>query len=150
MASNYVMRTDSGTRLGTDTYEDWLVITEERDSEDVNPDIRDHDLPWYRGRMNRSVAEDHLSRSQRFDGTFIVRESDAISIHREPIYMISVLLNGETHHVEVEKRPDGKYALANVRGAKGYKSLKKLIKHYQGKPLDLEGGGRIKLKYFLE
>ena len=149
MASNVTI-TDSGTHLCTDMYEDWVVITEERDAEDENPDIRDHDLPWYRGRMNRSVAEDHLSTSQRFDGTFIVRESDAISMHREPVYMISVLLNGETHHVEVEKRPDGKYALAHVRGAKGYKSLKKLIKHYQGKPLDLEGGGRIKLKYYLE
>ena len=149
MASNSVL-SGSSPRWCIDTYEDYVVINEERDSENENPDIKDKDLPWFRGRMNRSVAEEHLSKSARFDGTFLVRESDAISIHREPVYMISVLLNGETHHVEIEKRPDGKYALANVRGAKGYKSLKKLIKHYQGKPLDLEGGGRMKLKYFLE
>ena len=73
MAGTLVM-----ARLCTDMYEDWVVITEERDFGDENPDIRDHDLPWYRGRMNRSVAEDRLSRSQRFDGTFTVRESDML------------------------------------------------------------------------
>ena len=146
MASNVIV-TDKGDHLRTDLYEDYVIITEERDSEDEQLENKQ---PWYQGRMNHSVAEDYLSRSARLDGTFIVRESDAISMHREPVYMISVLLNGETHHVEVEKRPDGKYALAHVRGAKGYKSLKQLVKHYQSKPLDLEGGGRITLRYILE
>lgn len=100
--------------------------------------------------MNRSVAEDHLSKSVRFDGTFIVRESDAISVHRPPVYIISVLNGGETHHVEVEKRDDGRYALAYIQGSKTFKSLKKLVEHYRSKPLDLEGGGKTKLKYTLE
>ncbi len=133
-----------------ESYEDWVVITEERPMSTESPEIRDKSLPWYRGRMNRSIAEDRLSKSARFDGTFLVRESDALSVHREPVYMISVLLNGSTHHVEVSKLPNGKFAVANVRNAKQFKSIKKLVKHYQSKPLDLEEGGRIKLKYFLD
>lgn len=137
-----------------DSYEDWLVVSEMRQEVDQDPKIqRDMDrdrMPWYHGRMNRSVAEDHLSKSVRFDGTFIVRESDAVSVKRDPVYIISVLNNGETHHVEVEKRPDGKYTLAYIEGAKKFKSLKKLIEYYRGKPLDLEGGGKTKLKYALE
>lgn len=143
-----------GRKFHTDSYEDWLVVSEDRKVEDEDPKIRKamekQKMPWFQGRMNRSVAEDHLSRSVRFDGTFIVRESDAVSARREPIYIISVLNNGETHHVEVEKRSDGKYALAYIQGAKGFKSLKKLVEHYRSKPLDLEGGGKTKLKYMLD
>ncbi len=133
-----------------ESYEDWVVITEERPTSTQTPEIRDKDLPWFTGRMNRSIAEDRLTKSARFDGTFLVRESDALSVHTDPVYMISVLLNGSTHHVEVSKLPNGKYALANVRNAKEFKSIKKLIKHYRNKPLDLEDGGRTKLKYFLD
>lgn len=137
-----------------DSYEDWLVVSEVRTEELEDPqiqrDVERNKMPWYHGRMNRSVAEDHLSRSARFDGTFIVRESDAISVERNPIYIISVLNNGETHHVEVEKRPDGKYTLAYIEGAKKFKSLKKLVQYYSNKPLDLDGGGHTKLKYALE
>ncbi len=141
---------DYPKKYSEDTYEDWLVITEDRPKSTEDPQIRDKDLPWYGGRMNRSIAEDRLSKSARFDGTFLVRESDALSVRREPVYMISVLLNGETHHVEVIKLSNGKYALANVENSKEFKSIKKLIKHYRNKPLDLEGGGRTKLKYFLD
>ncbi len=132
-----------------DEYEDWLVVSEMRKQEDEDPKVNP-EWPWYQGRMNRSVAEDFLSKSSRFDGTFVVRESDAISVKRNPIYVISVLNNGETHHLEVEKRPNGKYALAYVQGAKTFKSLKKLVEYYRGKPLDLDGGGKTKLKYMLE
>lgn len=137
-----------------DSYEDWLVVSETRQESDQDPKIRRdldrHSMPWYHGRMNRSVAENQLSKSVRFDGTFIVRESDAIAVKRDPVYIISVLNNGETHHVEVEKKPDGKYGLAYIEGAKKFKSLKKLVEYYRGKPLDLEGGGKTKLKYAIE
>lgn len=127
--------------------DDWIVVTEERLD---NPDIEDKDLPWFWGRLERHVAEDQLSKSPQLDGTFLVRESDAIKIEREPVYMISVLLNGETHHVEIKKRSNGKFTLAMVSGAKEFKSLDKLVRHYRNKPLDLEGGGQTKLKYFVE
>lgn len=137
-----------------DSYEEWLVVSEARKDVDEDPkiqrDLDRHSMPWYHGRMNRSVAENQLSQSVRFDGTFIVRESDAISVKSEAVYIISVLNNGESHHVEVEKRPDGKYTLAFIDGAKKFKSLKKLVEYYQGKPLDLEGGGKTKLKYAIE
>ena len=139
-----------GREFLCDEYEDWLVVSEKRKEEDEDPQIKREEWPWYHGRMNRSVAEDFLSKSARFDGTFVVRESDAISVERDPIYVISVLSNGETHHVQVEKRSNGKYALAYIQGAKTFKSLKKLVEHYRGKPLDLEGGGKTKLKYILE
>ena len=125
-------------------YQDWLVVNEERKED---PKIKD---TWFHGRMNRSVAEEQLSKSARFDGTFIVRESDAISVDREPTYVISVLTNGETHHVEVVKREDGKYELAYIKGGKTFKSLKKLVEYYRGKVMELEGGGKTKLKYTLE
>lgn len=133
-----------------DPYEDWLVVSEVRKKSEEDPKVKSDEWPWYHGRMNRSVAEDFLSKSARFDGTFVVRESDAISVHREPVYVVSVLNDGVTHHVEVEKRPNGKYALASVQGGKSFKSLKKLVEYYRGKPLDLEGGGQTKLKYLLE
>ena len=138
-----------GREFMCDEYEDWLVVSEQRKEEDEDPKIKRDEWPWYQGRMNRSVAEDFLSKSVRFDGTFVVRESDAISVRRDPVYVISVLNNGETHHVEVEKRPNGKYALAHLQNAKTFKSLKKLVEYYRGKPLDLDGGGKTKLKYML-
>ena len=107
--------------------------------------------PWFQGRMNRQVAEETLARSNRLDGTFVLRESDALSMSIEPVYMISVMLSGETHHVEIEKLEDsGKYTLAQVEGGKSFKSVKKLIAYYRHKPLDLDGGGTVKLKYFIE
>lgn len=138
-----------GRLLSQDYYEDWVVITEERSIEEQDPTLGNKDLPWFQGRMSRSVAEDRLSKSARFDGTFLVRESDALSVHREPVYMISVMLNGDTHHVEVIKHSNSKYTVANINNAKEFKSLNKLIKYYRNKPLDLEGGGRTKLKYFI-
>ena len=141
---------EDGRQFACDNYDDWLVVSETRREEDEDPKIQRAKLPWYQGRMNRSVAEDHLSKSARFDGTFIVRESDAIPVDREAIYIISVLRDGETHHVEVEKKSNGKYALAYIEGAKTFKSLKKLVEHYRSKPMDLEGGGAIKLKYTLD
>ncbi len=131
-----------------DNYEDWLVVSEVR-TEEKDAQVKSGEWPWYYGRMNRSVAEDHLSKSARFDGTFIVRESDAISVQREPVYMVSVLNNGATHHMEVEKRSNGKYALQGIKGGKAFKSLKKLVDHYTSKPMDLDGGGKTKLKYML-
>ena len=137
-----------------DSFEDWLVVSEKRpeaqEDTKIQRDLGRHTMPWYHGRMNRSVAEDHLSKSVRFDGTFMVRESDAISVRKDPVYIISVMNNGETHHVEVEKRADGKYSLAYIEGAKKFKSLKKLVEYYRSKPLDLEGGGKCKLKYAME
>lgn len=137
-----------GHRFHCDSYEDWLVVSEVRPEAD--PEVKPDEWPWYHGRMNRSVAEDFLSKSARFDGTFIVRESDAISVQRDPIYVVSVLNSGETHHVEVEKRPNGKYALAGIQGGKTFKNLKKLVEHYGGRPMDLDGGGKTKLKYLLK
>ncbi len=132
-----------------DSYEDWCLVTEVRKQEDEDPLVKSK-WTWYHGRVNRAVAEDQLSKSARFDGTFIVRESDAIAAASDPVYVISVLSGGETYHVEVEKREDGKYQLALIRGAKTFKTLKKLIEYYERKPLDLEGGGKIKLRYTLE
>lgn len=139
---------EDGREFRCDVHEDWLIVSEVRN--EVDPAIKTEEWPWYQGRMNRSVAENQLSKSARFDGTFMVRESDAISVDRQPVYMISVLKDGETHHVEVTKRPDGKYAIAGLQGAKAFKSLKKLVNHYAKKPLDLDGGGKTKLKYVLE
>ncbi len=127
--------------------DDWIVITQQREE---NPDISEKECPWFWGRLNRSVAEDILLKSNKYDGTFLVRESDALSVRNDPVYMISVLLNGEIHHVEVEKCSSGKFAIANVRNATEYKSLEKLITHYRSKRLDLDGGGQTKLKFFLE
>lgn len=141
---------DDGRGFHCDDYEDWLVISEVRKQQDEAPDIKREEWPWYHGRMNRSVAEDHLSKSARFDGTFIVRESDAISVSREPVYIISVLKNGQNHHVEVEKTAAGKYTLAYIQGGKKFKSLKKLVEYYSKKPMDLDGGGATKLKYLME
>ena len=126
------------------------MVTEERPATLESPELNEKKPTWYQGRMNRSIAEERLSQSAKFDGTFLVRESDALSVRREPVYMISVMFRGETHHVEVEKRSNGKYALANIHRAKEYKSLDKLVKHYRSKAMDLEGGGTTKLKYFLE
>jgi hypothetical protein len=138
-------------RWHCDTYEDWLVVSEVRREADKDPKVKPHDeWPWYHGRMNRSVAEDFLSKSARFDGTFIVRESDAISVRRDPVYVVSVMNDGVPHHVEVDKREDGRYVLAGVEGGKSFKSLKKLVVYYSKKPMDLEGGGKAKLKYLLE
>lgn len=132
-----------------DTFEDWLVVSEARRREERDTPVK-QEWPWYQGRMNRSVAEDYLSKSGRFDGTFIVRESDAISVRQDPVYMVSVLNDGVTHHVEVEKKANGKYGIAGIEGAKTFKSLKKLVEYYQKKPMDLEGGGKAKLKYSMK
>lgn len=143
-------RISDGRQFHCDDYDDWLVVSEVRREAEEDPAVKGEEWPWYHGRMNRSVAEDFLSKSARFDGTFIVRESDAVSVKRDPIYVVSVLNSGETHHVEVEKRANGKYALAGIQGGKTFKSLKKLVQHYSSKPMDLEGGGKTKLKYLLE
>lgn len=142
-------RQTDGHQFHCDHYEDWLVVSEVR-KEKEDPQVKPEEWPWYHGRMNRSVAEDFLSKSARFDGTFIVRESDAISVKRDPIYVVSVLNEGVTHHIEVEKRSNGKYALASIQGGKTFKTLKKLVQYYSGRPMDLEGGGKTKLKYLLE
>ena len=139
-----------GHMFSCSNYDDWLVVSELRHSDEEEPDQKREKWPWYQGRMNRSVAEDTLSKSAKFDGTFLVRESDALRVDQEPVYLISVLKDGVTHHVEVEKLPNGKYRMANVEGAKTFKSLKKLVNHYASKPLDLEGGGNTKLKYTLD
>lgn len=139
---------EDGRQFHCDHYEDWLVVSEMRKEAQEDPKVKPDEWPWYQGRMNRSVAEDFLSKSARFDGTFIVRESDAISVKRDPIYVVSVMNDGVTHHVEVEKRPNGKYALANIQGGKTFKTLKKLVEYYRSRPMDLEGGGKTKLKYF--
>lgn len=145
---NGTLRPSDGHRFTCSNYEDWLVVSEARIEED--PKIKKDKWSWYQGRMNRSVAEDNLSKSARFDGTFLVRESDALSVKQDPIYVISVLKDGETHHVEVEKRENGRYALAYIEGSRTFKSLKKLVEHYSSKPLDLEGGGNTKLKYTMD
>lgn len=100
--------------------------------------------------MSRAVAEDQLSKSHRFDGTFLLRESDAIPVKQDPVYVLTVMLDGASHHMEVVKREDGKYALAGIRGAKAFKTLDKLVAHYQKKKVELDGGGRTKLKYYLD
>ena len=129
------------------SFEDWLFVSEARMKDET--DIKQGKSPWYQGRMNRYIAEENLSKSAKFDGTFLVRESDALSVRQEPVYVISVLKDGETHHVEVERRPDGKFSLAYIEGSRAFKSLKKLVDHYRAKPIDLEGGGQAKLKYTL-
>ena len=143
-------RVDHNHQFKCRSWEDWLVVSEVRKEDDEDPKIKKDRWPWYHGRMNRSVAEDHLSQSERFDGTFIVRESDAIPVRDDPVYVLSVMSNGETHHMEVDKREDGKYVLAGVKGGKAFKTLKKLVEHYRDKPLDLSGGGKTKLKYMLQ
>ena len=100
--------------------------------------------------MNRHVAEDVLSKSGKLDGTFLVRESDSVSVRRDPVFVISVMDKGRVHHMPVVQREDGKYTLADIRGAKAFKSLEKMVNHYRGKTVDLEGGGSTKLKYFME
>jgi len=139
-----------GHMFSCSDHDDWLLVSELRPTDEEEPDQKRDKWPWYQGRMNRSVAEDTLGKSAKFDGTFLVRESDALPVEQEPVYMISVLKDGVAHHVEVEKLPNGKYKLASIDGAKTFKSLKKLIQHYNGKPLDLEGGGTAKLKYTLD
>lgn len=128
-------------------WEGWMVLTQKRPGEDQLSKWR-----WYKGRMNRAVAEEYLAQSLRLDGTFLVRESDAVEVRYDPVYVISVLQGGTTYHVEIETREDRKYALAHIRGAraKAYKTMDKLVSHYQKKPIDLEGGGSVKLKYVLE
>lgn len=128
-------------------WKDWVVITEERPEQ--SPVLKQK-WRWYQGRMNRHVAEDVLCTSGRLDGTFLVRESDSVSVRREPVFVISVMDKGQVHHLPVMQREDGKYTLADVRGAKAFKTMEKMINHYQGKPVDLEGGGSTKLKYFME
>ncbi len=128
-------------------WEDWLVVSEERPGASEDPMSK---WPWYKERMNRAVAENFLTKSLRLDGTFLVRESDALSVRAEPVYMISVLFGGTVHHVEIVKAEDEKYSLAHVGGKlKHFKTLDKLVSHYQKKALDLEGGGSTKLKYIL-
>ncbi len=124
---------------------DCLVVTEERPGEDPMSK-----WPWYKERMSRAVAEYNLTKSLRLDGTFLVRESDALSVRTDPVYMISVLFGGTVHHVEIVKAENEKYSLAHVGGNfKHFKNLDKFVSHYQRKALDLEGGGSTKLKYIL-
>ena len=151
MASRYTppaaVRSVAG--VSSTEYDDWLVLTFERPPE--APDSRSgEEKPWFQGRMSRAVAEDQLSKSHRFDGTFLLRESDAVSVQRDPVYVLSVMQDGTSHHMEVVKREDGKYALAGIRGAKAFKTLEKLVAHYRKKKVELEGGGRTKLKYYLD
>ncbi len=143
-------RPSEGRVFSCSPYEDWLVVSELRATDEEEADAKRDRWPWYQGRMNRSVAEDNLGKSAKFDGTFLVRESDALPVKQEPIYVISVLKDGVTHHVEVERLPNGRYRIAFVEGAKTFKSLKKLVNHYTSKPMDLEGGGSTKLKYTLD
>lgn len=143
-------RSSEGRVFTCSNFDDWLVVSELRTTDEEEPDQKRERWPWYQGRMNRAVAEDNLAQSARFDGTFLVRESDALPVNRDPVYIISVLKDGVTHHVEVEKLPSGKYRLAQVENGKTFKSLKKLVSYYNSKPVDLEGGGSTKLKYMLE
>ena len=145
------LRSSRGRVFESSDYEDWLVVSEMRTEEEKQEaDTKKDKWPWYQGRMNRSVAEDNLSKSARFDGTFLVRESDALPVNQEPVYVISVLKDGVTHHVEVQKLPNGKYTMAFIEGAKTFKSLKKLVNYYTSKPMDLEGGGSTNLKYTVD
>ena len=141
-------------RIASAEYEDWIVLTVERPpssaAAESNSKVNTRQEPWFQGRMNRAVADDQLFKSQRLDGTFLVRESDAISVRQDPVYMLSVLYNGSCYHLEIARRQDGKYALGGIRGGKAFKTLEKLVDHYGKKNVDLEGGGRTKLKYYLD
>ena len=66
-----------------------------------------------------------------------------------PIYVLSLWHNERVHHLEIGRREDGKHMLTDIPGSPAFKSVERLITHYQHKYLDLEGGGRVKLKYYL-
>ena len=154
MASGYTPPASSAGGVSSTEYEDWLVLTFERPPEAAGSIASSEEKltkrPWFQGRMSRAVADDRLSQSQRFDGTFLMRESDAVSVRNDPVYVMSVMHDGTSHHMEVVQREDGKYALGGVRGAKAFKTLDKLVAHYRKKNMDLDGGGRTKLKYYLD
>ena len=99
--------------------------------------------------MSRVEAEQILTSSQRFDGLFVIRESDAPRQLEGPIYVLSLWNNERVYHLEINRREDGKYTLIEIPGSPAFKSVEKLISHYQRKCVDLEGGGSVKLKYFL-
>ena len=132
----------------------WIVLTVERPpssaAAESNSKVNSTKEPWFQGRMNRAVADDQLFKSQRLDGTFLVRESDAISVRQDPVYMLSILYNGSCYHLEIARRQDGKYALGGIRGEKAFKTSEKLVDHYGKKNVDLEGSGHTKWKYYLD
>ena len=99
--------------------------------------------------MSRVRAEQLLLNSQKFDGEFLIRESDAPLLSEGPTYIISLWHSERVHHVEIGRREDGKHTLIEIPGSPAFRSVDKLITHYQHKHMDLEGGGRVKLKYYL-
>lgn len=104
---------------------------------------------YYHGRMSRVRAERLLLNSQKFDGQFLIRESDAPLPSEGPTYILSLWYSERVHHLEIGRREDGKHTLVEIPDSPAFKSVEKLITHYQHKYLDLEGGGRVKLKYYL-
>ena len=104
---------------------------------------------YYFGSITRKEAENVLLRSQHFDGTFLVRDSEKQFPEGIPTYAISLLNNGIVFHIEIKTNDRGRYTIPELL-SKSFSSVDKLVGHFQNTPLDLEGGCSVKLKYYLQ
>lgn len=103
---------------------------------------------YYFGSITRKQAESFLLRSQHYDGTFLVRDSEKQLPEGIPTYAISLLNNGIVFHIEIKTNDKGRYIIPELL-SKSFSSVDKLVGHFQNVPLDLEGGCSVKLKYYL-
>ena len=103
---------------------------------------------YYVGSITRRDAEGLLLRSQNFDGTFLVRDSEKQLPEGIPTYAISLLNNGIVFHVEIKTNDQGRYIIPEM-DSKSFGSVETLVGYYQKEPLGLEGGCSVKLKYYI-
>lgn len=104
---------------------------------------------YYFGSITRKEAENLLLRSQNFDGTFLVRDSEKSFPEGIPTYAISLLSNGIVFHIEIKTNDRGRYTIPELLST-SFSSVDKLVAHFQNASLDLEGGCSVKLKYYLQ
>ena len=104
--------------------------------------------PYYCGRLSTRKAEDQLNNTQKLDGTFIIRDCEVLS-DRDHGFVLSVMREGEVYHLDINRGQNKKYTLGDVLSAKSFSSVAKLVNYYQSKPIDLPGGGSVKLQYYL-
>ena len=141
-----------GSQLSTHTGEAYQPSSKrnaESSAEKKPPKGAPSKEPYYCGSLSKMEAEDELNNSERLDGTFIIRDCEVLGSDRNHGFVLSVMREGKVYHLNINRGQNKKYTLGYVLSAKSFSSVAELVNYYLLKPIDLPGGGSVKLHYYL-